>query len=229
MEQPTQAVFKLPWRVPERGWDATKTVTTNSPTQTNPKPVCMNLDCTREMTKQEGLSFVTIYHNNNPVYALLDSGSTISLAGPKLFRQFPYLMSRLQQCEEKGLTVCDSAFVFSGKINFMFTMGNKDFTVTLKYLDTMPYPVLLGSDFLNSAGVSLNFKEGIITIPERMKVSVKQGRLIKPQRSALIQGALDQKVDVDVVGVVMPCLILKDLITDTLMVQVSRNDPLVLI
>ena len=61
--------------------------------------------CLVGRTTDKGLSFMKIYYEEVPLYALIDSGSTISLAGPKLFQPFPYLRKLLKPYGFEVLTV----------------------------------------------------------------------------------------------------------------------------
>ena len=60
------------------------------------------------ITTEKRLSFMKIYYEKVPLYALIVSGSTISLAGPKLFQQFTSLKELLKPYDCEALTVCKS-------------------------------------------------------------------------------------------------------------------------
>ena len=68
-----------------------------------------------------------IYYEEVPLHALIDSGSTISLAGPKPFQQFPSLRQLLKPYDCEALTVCNSTFKFAGQLTFAFCLGQKKF------------------------------------------------------------------------------------------------------
>ena len=110
MEWSQTTVFKLPKRVSEWGCDAAKK---NVSVETNPSQVSYLrhedkcLFSRDNITTEKGLSFMKIYYEEVPLYALIDSGSTISLAGPKLFQQFPSLRQLLKPYDCEALTVCN--------------------------------------------------------------------------------------------------------------------------
>ena len=197
-------VFKLPKRVSEWGCDAAKK---NVSVETNPSQVSYLrhedkcLFSKENITTEKGLSFMKIYYEEVPLYALIDSGSTISLAGPKLFQQFPSLRQLLKPYDCEALTVCNSTFKFA----FPFSIGQNNFWVCLKYVETMPYSVLLGADFLKSTGINVEFGSGIVIIPDVLEISAQQTQTIEPKQRSLLYGTLPQKPCVDVLGLIVPC------------------------
>ena len=167
MQWSQATVFKLPKHISEWGCDAAKK---NVSVETNPSQVSYLrhedkcLFSKENITTEKGLSFMKIYYEEVPLYALIDSGSTISLAGPKHFQQFPSLKQLLKPYDCEALAVCNSTFKFAGQLTFAFSIGQNNFWVCLKYVETMPYSVLLGADFLKPTGINVDFGSGIVTI-----------------------------------------------------------------
>ena len=159
----------------------------------------------KNITTEKGLSFMKIYYEEVPLYVLIDSGSTISLAGPKLFQQFPSLRQLLNPYDCEAFTVCNSTFKFAGQLTFAFSIGQNNFWVCLKYVETMLYSVLLGADFLKSTGINVDFGSGIVKIPDVLEISVQQTQTIEPKQRSLLHGTLPQKTCVDVLGLIVPC------------------------
>ena len=70
--------------------------------------------------KNKGLRFIQILHDNTQVDALLDIGSTVSLAGDKLFQMFPEFRKNLIQHKSNAISVDSSDVPFLGKMTFRF-------------------------------------------------------------------------------------------------------------
>ena len=106
-----------------------------------PDKICLS----SELIKNDGLTFIKVLHQYMPVFALIDKGSTTSVAGPKLIEQFSYLEQQMSQHRGEAITVCSSRFEFSGMLPFAFNIEERQFENNF-YIDTMPYSVLLGSN-----------------------------------------------------------------------------------
>ena len=98
-------------------------------------------------------------HSDVEILVLVDTGSTTSLAGPSLFQQIPQLCSRIEPHKSQATTVCSSVFPISGILPFDFKIEDKLLHVSLKFVETMPYQVLLGTDFLKLCGTLVDFKK----------------------------------------------------------------------
>ena len=110
-----------------------------------------------QLIKKKGLTFIKVMYQGNPLHALLDTGSTISLAGDPLFEKFPQLKQTLKPSSGHALSVNSSKVNFCGELDLQFTLDTKNCVVTLKYLAQMPYPLLLGTDFLKQHGACIDF------------------------------------------------------------------------
>ena len=73
----------------------------------------------------DGLTFVKIMHAGVEILALVDTGSTTSLAGQSLFQQIPQLCSRIQAHKSQATAVCFSVFPILGILPFDFKIEDK--------------------------------------------------------------------------------------------------------
>ena len=83
----------------------------------------------KKITK--GLKFVQILLQDSSLYALVDTGSTISLAGQELFDMFPNLTEHLQDYKGTAKNVCSEEFQFDGEVPVTFDLAGHTFTVSL--------------------------------------------------------------------------------------------------
>ena len=60
----------------------------------------------------------------------------------------------------------------------------------LKYLENMPYAVLLGADFLHHAGAQLNFDQGIMSVQKKFDVGAKYNCLLEPGKQSVVMCVL---------------------------------------
>ena len=183
--------FKLPRGIPEWGCE-----TPNLSLDDNDSPVDELFQDTSDeclLTKNnniKGLNFVQILLQDSSLYALVDTGSTISLAGQELFDMFLNLIEQLQDYKGTAKNVCSQEFQFDGEVPVTFDLAGHTFTVSLKYLKNMPYAVLSGTDFLQTVGAQLDFKNGIMVVPNSYKVGSKYHCLLEPGQESMVMALI---------------------------------------
>ena len=178
-----------------------------------------------ESEKKTGLTFVKILFDNKPIHALIDTGSTVSLAGQKLFTLFPELKQHLQNDNGIAASVCSSVINFDGKIPFTFELAGQTFTIMLKYLENMPYAVLLGADFLHNVGAQLNFDQGIMSVQKKFDVGAKYNCLLEPGKESVVMCVLPHTQLKDVSALIsVSAAVDSDLIVMPSFVQLSDNN-----
>ena len=103
---------------------------------------------------------------------------------------FPNLIERLQDYKGTAKNVCSEEFQFDGEVPVTFDLAGHTFTVSLKYLKNMPYAVLLGTDFLQTVGAQLDFKNGIMVVPNSYKVGSKYHCLLEPGQESIVMALI---------------------------------------
>ena len=158
-------MFKLPRGIPEWGWE-----TPDSSLNDNDSPVeelFEDISYESLLTKNNNIkepNFVQILLQDSSLYVLVDTGSTISLAGQE--------------------------FQFDGEVLVTFDLAGHTFTVSLKYLKNMLYAVLLGTDFLQTVGAQLDFKNGITVVSNSYKVGSKYHCLLEPGQESMVMALM---------------------------------------
>ena len=109
----------------------------------------------------------------------------------------------MSQYRGEAITVCSSTFEFSGMLPFAFNIGERQFESNFKYIDTMPYPVLLGSDFLKACGAVIDYGVGVITVPDTISVKASKRVLVLPNEKFVINGLANVKPQLDITAVTM--------------------------
>ena len=197
----------------------------DSPTADPPKETGDKCFVT-ESEKKTGLTFVEILFDNKPIHALIDTGSTVSLAGQKLFTLFPELKQHLQKDNGIAASVCSSVINFDGKIPFTFELAGQTFTIMLKYLENMPYAVLLGADYLHNVGDQLNFDQGIMQ--KKFDVGAKYNCLVEPGKESVVMCVLPYTQLKDVSALIsVSAAVDSDLMVMPSIVQLSDNNQIV--
>ena len=93
---------------------------------------------------------------------------------------------------------------FLGEMTFTFTLDKQEFEITVKYLENMPYPILLGTDFLNKCGACINFKDHTVMVPLYGKVYAQQTYQLQPGEETTVYGQLPDKPGVNSIAVAIP-------------------------
>ena len=178
--------------------------------------------------KKKGLTFIKVMYKGNPLHALLDTGSTVSLVGDPLFDKFPQLKQSLKPSSGYALSVNSSKVKFSGELDLPFTLDSKNCEVTLKYLAQMPYSLLLGTDFLKQYGACIDFDKQTVTFPTSSKVCIQESIELQPGETLTTYGIVECPPPADSIAVVVPLETLKESL-ETLPVVVKLTDSLNLV
>lgn len=148
-----------------------------------------------------------VHFKGMKVAALLDSGSSISVMSAKFYNMIPQICKGpLQQCDI-SVQVADAQqvkVIGVGKVKGQTPHGNHSFKVHI--FENTSHPFIIGTDYMSSKGLVLDFTSGNHMLRTSMKNKVKvkcmQPVKVEPNTEVIIQGKLPKKSLMGVQGIV---------------------------
>lgn len=102
-----------------------------------------------------------MYIDNVKINALIDSGSTHCIIGPRLLNLVPRVKSRLRELQlpARATAVNGSEITYPAEVVLKVKIDEYEESVKAYYSPTLAYELVLGFNFLRSARFAVNFND----------------------------------------------------------------------
>lgn len=152
----------------------------------------LDLNDDNNITKE---CILPVYLENVKVNALIDSGCTHCIIGEKLFNLVPELKSKLEKLKlpTEATAVNGSKIRYPAKISLDIKLEQYEGRINAYYSPILDYELVLGYNFLKSAGLKVDFKNMKISKPKTIVVRMPKDNWLEPETETIVYGYVKYK------------------------------------
>lgn len=163
-----------------------------------------------DISQQGKLVYLPVRFGSNSVSALLDSGSTINIISSKFYQSLgSKSKSALSPSENPQVKLANGQYVNilgTTRIHMQLPDRESNSVIPVFVLQELSHPIILGTQFLMSLGIVLDFKSMSVYMDSYSHIKVRNANFVTlpPHSSMIVEAKIPKHVSIGLTGVCLP-------------------------
>ena len=147
-------------------------------------------------------NFLKVNLNCKDTFALVDSGSDLTLVGQSFLSKHPDVVDQIRPCTRFAQTANAASFKITGTLFLNLKIAGVTYQ-TLAYVSpTTPWEMILGVDFMNQFGVQIDFENNLFKIPKYTNLFSVHKIVLPPMAEKMVKCSLSRRAKVNLTGTI---------------------------
>ena len=138
-------------------------------------------------------NFLKLCIYEKDAFALVDSGSDLTIIGNSFFEKHPDLIQNVIPCERKAQTANAESLDIVGTLTFHVEISKVKYAVLAHVSPKTPWEIILGVDFLRQYGVQIDFQNSVLKIPNNSNLFNTHKVILPPFSSKIVKCSLSSR------------------------------------